>query len=311
MRWGIAVPFAFAALTGGVSVALAQASDALTAVRDALPDASHRVVQDLVTFEVDGQTVVGTLALPASLERPPVVLLLHGFTGSRDELPISGTDEGVFSRTAQVLAARGVASLRIDFRGSGQSDGEWADTTFTGQITDASAAIDWLAAEERVDGERIALLGWSQGGLVAAAAADDRVDTVALWAPVAHPLATFEPLLGAETIAAGLASGGAPVHVELPWGAEFDMKSGFFEELHSVSPLAEIADYSGPLLVIVGTRDTVVFPQPEEGQSYLDSHDGQEELLVLDTDHVWDAFTGPDMVDEMALWSLSWFEMTL
>lgn len=89
------------------------------------------------------------------------------------------------------------------------------------------------------------------------------------------------------------------------------MKTGFFEELYSVSPLAEIAGYPGPLLVIVGTRDTVVTPQPAEGQSYLDSHDGPEELLVLDTDHVWDAFTGPDMVDEMALWSLAWFGMTL
>ncbi|MEZ5670487.1 MAG: alpha/beta fold hydrolase [Alphaproteobacteria bacterium] len=300
-------------LCGAASAAWAQASPTLTAARDALTAGGHPVTQEIVTLTVDGQAVIGTLALPGDVERPPVALLLHGFTGSRDELPIANTDEGVFSRTARRLAEHGVASLRIDFRGSGESDGAWEDTTFTGQTRDALAAIDWLAGDARVDGERLAVIGWSQGGLVAAgaAAADPRVDTLVLWAPVAHPLATYPPLMGADTVAAGLASGGAPVHVALPWGAEFDMRTPFFEELYLVTPLASIAHYPGPLLVIVGTRDTIVQPQPLEGRSYLANHDGPEELLVLDTDHVWDAFGGPDMVDEMALWSLAWIGSTL
>jgi len=73
----------------------------------------------------------------------------------------------------------------------------------------------------------------------------------------------------------------------------------------------KISRYPGPLLVIVGTRDTVVAPQPLAGQAYVDNHDGDEELIVLDTDHIFDAFTGPDTVDEMALWTLAWFELTL
>ena len=45
----------------------------------------------------------------------------------------------------------------------------------------------------------------------------------------------------------------------LPWGAEIALRTPFFEELYLVDPLAFIDDYAGPLLVIVGTRDNVVF----------------------------------------------------
>lgn len=308
---GVALALAFC--TGVSATAWAQASDRLTAARAALPEASFAVAQEDVSFEVDGQSVIGTLALPVGVETAPVVLMLHGFTGSRNELAVTGTEEGVFSRTARLWAERGVASLRIDFRGSGDSDGAWEDTTFSGQIEDALAAVDWLANEPRVDGERIAVLGWSQGGLVASAtsAGDPRVDTVALWAPVTHPVLTYPMLLGPDMVAAGLASGGEPVAITLPWGLEIALRTAFFEELYTVDPLVKISHYPGPLLVIVGTRDTVVAPQPLAGQAWIANHDGDEELVVLDTDHVFDAFTGSVMVDEMALWTLAWLDLTL
>lgn len=309
-RWVGLVSGICALATAGT--AWSQASDDLNAARTALPAPGHAVVEETISFSVDGQAVIGTLALPEGVDRPPVALMLHGFTGSRHELGVAGTEEGVYSRTARLWAERGLASLRIDFRGSGESEGAWEDTTFTGQTRDALAAVDWLSTDPRVDGARIALLGWSQGGLIASATAanDDRIDTTVLWAPVTHPPVTYSALLGAEHVAAGLASGGEPVTITLPWGVDIALKTGFFEELYLVDPLAEISYYEGPLLVIVGTRDTVVAPQPLAGRAYLANHEGPEELLVLDTDHVWDAFTGPDMVDEMALWTLAWFAMT-
>jgi dienelactone hydrolase len=63
-------------------------------------------------FPVQGQRVTGTLCLPQGAPAP-VVLMLHGFTGSRDEMAVTGTGEGVFSRSARRLAQHGLASLRI------------------------------------------------------------------------------------------------------------------------------------------------------------------------------------------------------
>ena len=271
--------------------------------------------EETISITVDGQAVVGTLQIPDEVANPPVVLLLHGFTGSRDELGVAETEEGVFSRAARVLSENGYASLRIDFRGSGTSEGDWADTTFSGQIADAVAAVDWLKADDRVDGGRMAVLGWSQGGLVAShlAQAQPDLDAVVLWAPVVHPIQTYGGILGAELLQQAFAS---PPETEitatLPWGPETTLKAAFFHEMVTTSPIAAVAGYDGPLLVIVGAHDTTVAPQPASGQVLLDYHDGPEKLAVFDTDHVWSAFTGPTVLDEKMLpETLAWLDAHL
>lgn len=268
-----------------------------------------------VTIETGSGNIIGTLETPEAAN-PPVVLLLHGFTGSRHELPVKDTDEGVFSRTARLLAEAGYASLRIDFRGSGDSDGNWEDTTFSGQIADATAAIDWLKTQSNVDASRLGIIGWSQGGLVAAHAASarpDDVDATVLWAPAVFPLHNFEPLVGAETLVNALAAEpGQAFTFKLPWGAETTLKAAFFHEMATTSTVGAVSDYDGPLKVIVGTRDTVVAPQPALGQVLMTYHNGVESLSVVDSDHVWNAFGGPQTIDtEMVPLSLDWLRQYL
>lgn len=267
--------------------------------------------EQLVSFSVGGLKVAGTLEIPDAQTGPsPVVLLLHGFTGTRDELPVKDTEDGVYQRVARQLADAGYASLRIDFRGSGDSGGNWEDTTFSGQIADAVAAIDWLKDNESVDGTKISVLGWSQGGLVAthAVASRPEVKSTILWAPVTNPLATYSALLGSEVVATAIAGAPDTPHtVKLPWGVDTVLKGAFYQELPTTSPAAAIAEYEGPLLVIVGTRDTTVMPQPFAGQILLDYHPGIEKLAIFDTDHVWDAFVGPATIDEkMVPTTLEW-----
>lgn len=287
----------------------------LGSVLFSLAGSMAQAAEETVSITVDGQAVMGTLETPDGIANPPVVLMLHGFTGSRDELGVKDTDEGVFSRAARVLSENGYASLRIDFRGSGTSEGAWADTTFSGQIADAVAAADWLAADDRVDGGRMAVLGWSQGGLVASHLAKARpaLDAVILWAPVVHPMHSYGALLGADPMRQALASRAeTEFTATLPWGAETTLKAGFFHELVTTSPIAAVSDYPGPLLVIVGSEDTTVAPQPASGQVLLDYHDGPEKLAVFETDHVWGAFSGPAMLDEKMLpTTLEWFEAHL
>jgi dienelactone hydrolase len=271
--------------------------------------------EEVVRLDIGGTAVAATLERPAG-DPAPVVLMLHGFTGSRDELAVAGTDEGVFSRTARQLAEAGYASLRIDFRGSGESGGAWQDTTFSGQIADAVAAIDWLEANPAVDGSRLAVLGWSQGGLVAAHAAAERagaVDALVLWAPVASPLHSFEALLGAAALTEALAAPpDTPIVGQLPWGGTTTLRAAFFQELGVTSPPAAVARYGGPLKVIVGARDDVVAPQPAAGEIFLRYHEGAESLSVFDTDHVWSAFTGPEVLDgQMIPATLDWLNTHL
>jgi pimeloyl-ACP methyl ester carboxylesterase len=144
-----------------------------TATAAAGNQSGGEITYQTISFENEGGTVYGTYTRPAKVSgNTPAVLMLHGFTGDRNEGPVFQPDgsftDTMYSRTAQVLAENGFASLRIDFRGSGQSIEEmgFAETTFSGQASDASAAIEWLGDQKKIG--PIGVLGLSQGGLVGA-----------------------------------------------------------------------------------------------------------------------------------------------
>jgi len=163
----------------------------------------------------------------------------------------------------------------------------------------AATALATLAADPRVQGDRIGLIGWSQGGLVATAVAgrSDAVDAVALWAAVADLETTYAGLLGADTLTAGLAVQDDALQVALPWGAVIGLRRAFFEGVATFDPIAEIAAYSGPLFVAQGTRDETV--NPASADALIGAHDGPEELWTADMDHVFNAIGGPETLDTM------------
>lgn len=139
-----------------------------------------------VTFEAeDGWTIYGTLSIPDDLvegETLPGVLLLHS----------SGHDQETFNKhyaipgLSQTFAARGVASLRIDWRGRGKSIGTQEFHSFTqaqreNVYLDVKAAIAFLAAKKDVDSNRIAVLAeeFSADAAVHGSIGDPRVKVFA------------------------------------------------------------------------------------------------------------------------------------
>ena len=74
-----------------------------------------------VVFDSKGQQIVGMLHVPNGRGRFPGALLLHGFTGTKTE------SHRMFVKLSRRLAEHGIASLRFDFRGSGDSAGEFEE----------------------------------------------------------------------------------------------------------------------------------------------------------------------------------------
>jgi uncharacterized protein len=107
-----------------------------------------------------GKRMAGVLHLPAGRGRAPAVLMLHGFTGHKVET------HRLFVRTARQLAASGLIVLRFDFRGSGDSEGEFEEMTIRGEVEDALNALAFLREQRRVDTARvrIGLLDWMFDG---------------------------------------------------------------------------------------------------------------------------------------------------
>ncbi|MGR9448544.1 alpha/beta hydrolase [Rhizobium leguminosarum] len=148
-----------------------------------------------------------------------MILLFPGFGGVRDELQIPNQGKGIFAYIARSFASLGFSSLRIDFRGSGESDGLFENTTYSSQIADGIAAMEFLRSDPRVDGHRIFLLGWSQGGLVAAAIGGrtNRPSGIALWAAIGEPSVSFPALIGRETYLRGFAEESIATEIVMPW----------------------------------------------------------------------------------------------
>lgn len=277
------------------------------------PAAAWADVSQTVRIDTPNGRLEGTLHVPEADTPSPAVLMLHGFDGHRDVITVAGTELSVFALVANGLAEAGIASLRIDFRGSGNSSGRWADTTFSGQIADARAALGWLGDQPGIDPGRVALLGWSQGGLVAAhaaAAESPHVNALLLWAPVTIPIANFSNIFGAEAIADAIAARPRErVTLSYPWGGETTLRGAFFDEMLTTSTAGALAGYPGPVLVVMGSRDGTITPQPGAGDMLVRYHNGSSELVTLDMNHIFDALEGPDILrDEVLPRSVDWLD---
>ena len=98
------------------------------------------VDEHFVSFESNGGVVRGVLTLPAG-EIRRTVLFLGGWSGDRQG------PHRLFLRYARHLAGQGTASLRIDDRGRGESDGEHNDAGIATMADDAERAVEWLRSK--------------------------------------------------------------------------------------------------------------------------------------------------------------------
>ena len=133
-----------------------------------------------------GHVLAGTLTIPQGARgRLPVVITISGSgPQDRDEsLPIVPGFRP-FRQIADTLGRRGVAVLRLDDRGTGESTGDFAKSSSADFADDVRAAIAWLRARPDVNPARIALLGHSEGAMIApmVAATDPRLAGIVLMA---------------------------------------------------------------------------------------------------------------------------------
>ncbi|GAB3737738.1 alpha/beta hydrolase [Hymenobacter agri] len=124
-----------------------------------------------VTFrnEKAGISLAGTYTMPADMGPFPAVVLLTG-SGPEDR---NETYQGhqPFAVLADYLTRQGIAVLRFDDRGVGQSGGTLKGTTSADYATDAQAALVWLRAQPGIRKNQVGLIGHSQGGTAAIEAA--------------------------------------------------------------------------------------------------------------------------------------------
>src|SRR5262245_53155 len=108
-----------------------------------------------ITLFSGNQKLFGILHLPLTETKVPAVLFCHGRGGNK-----SGKFR-FYVELAELLTKAGIAALRVDFRGSGDSEGNFSDTTCTSQLDDARLAANFLCVHPAIDSSRFGLLGRS------------------------------------------------------------------------------------------------------------------------------------------------------
>jgi len=126
-------------------------------------------VVEEVFFTNDDITLAGTLTLPPTRGPHPAVILISG-SGPQNRDHEIATVPGYrpFAVIADKLTRHGIAVLRYDDRGVGESTGDPAVATSADFAADVEAALRYLRGREEISPEWIGLLGFSEGGMIAA-----------------------------------------------------------------------------------------------------------------------------------------------
>lgn len=291
---------------GAVALALVRGGDTdepAAAGSRAVPAKGPREIT--VSFTgADGLALRGALRVPEGADGlVPGVVIIPGFgPTTRDGVaPPGGTPDPLYRDLSRALAEAGVASLRYDKRGTGESvmDPD-QPRSFDDMVEDAAAAFTFLGERVEVDPESVGLAGHDEGGLTALrlAATELPVGALVLVATPGRPLvdvladdfvaSSEEPGLGEEhveelravvgelTATGELPNPGAmrsALRPIFPPGEE-----EYLQAIFSLDPAQEAADVAAPTLVVRGGADPGV--SAEDAELLVGALRGEADVLV-------------------------------
>lgn len=179
-------------------------------------------------------------------EKVPMAILMHGFTADKDSR--------IIALLADSLQARGIASIRFDFNGHGESEGDFQEMTVPNEIEDAKMVYEHVKALPYVSD--VALAGHSQGGVVASMVAgelgNDKVKAVVLFAPAA---VLRDDAIRGNTMGAFYNPLDPPEYVQL---GNKKLGGDFIRTAFSLPIYPTAAKYTGAACIIHGNGDRIV-----------------------------------------------------
>lgn len=203
-----------------------------------------------ISIDGDHGKLSAVLQTPDSQAKYPLVIICHGFTANKEHL--------LLTSLANDLEARGIASIRFDFNGHGESEGDFQAMTVLNEIEDAKKVYDYASKLPNVTS--ISIAGHSQGGVVASMVAGElgtkKIEAVVLMAPAA---VLRDDSIRGNLFGVKYDSLNPPEYVEIftPHGS-YKVGRNYITTAQTL-PIYETAEkFTGPALIIHGTGDVVV-----------------------------------------------------
>lgn len=204
------------------------------------------IFKEKITISTPRGPISAIVTKPANFEKGRLVILMHGFMSNKNLEPLKSI--------ADELAKRGIASLRFDFDGHGRSYGKFSDMTVLTELQDARDVYEYAASLPYVS--QIALLGHSQGGVVAGMLAGelgkDKVKALVQLAPAA---VLRDDALNGVLMGKHYDPANPPEKLTV-----FFHRVGreYFTVAQTLPIYEKSALYDGPVCLVHGKKDTIV-----------------------------------------------------
>lgn len=222
--------------------------------------------------------IPATIQLPAKSARGeelPLVVLCHGFTGNRQ-------GDGHFAPLAEDLAAHGIATVRLDFAGCGDSTEPYANYTLANMAADVDSVIGYMQATYGTG--KTALVGHSMGGRLASLypqLGQYPVTALALWSPAngtglqGLEFLSIDNFAAVEELAARADAEGSVA----AWGVE--LSAAYIDGMRDSDPNAALQESGLPVLLTYSGNERILSDttQTETKAAVESLPDGQ---VVLD-----------------------------
>lgn len=222
--------------------------------------------------------IPATIQLPAKSARGeelPLVVLCHGFTGNRQ-------GDGHFAPLAEDLAAHGIATVRLDFAGCGDSTEPYANYTLANMAADVDSVIGYMQATYGIG--KTALVGHSMGGRLASLypqLGQYPVTALALWSPAngtglqGLEFLSIDNFAAVEELAARADAEGSVA----AWGVE--LSAAYIDGMRDSDPNAALQESGLPVLLTYSGNERILSDttQTETKAAVESLPDGQ---VVLD-----------------------------
>ena len=258
--------------------------------------------QDILIDAGDHQ-IPATLTLPAGEEGAtyPAVIMLHGNGSNRHEAG------NAYDYTAPEMAKAGIATIRFDYIGNGDSTSDYIDFTYDKAVADAMKCYEYLAGLGSIDMSRVGIMGWSQGGRLAllTASRNDVFKSVVTWAGAMGQR-------GNEEAEYEIAKQNGYYEVTYDWRAPLKQSPEYYEIAMAIDYDAEVAKITAPILAINGTNDTTVVPETATAIVSASTNPDSRVLLLEGADHTFLVFSGDlSMLEKLTSETIAWFQETL
>jgi uncharacterized protein len=236
-------------------------------------------MQQAVSLLHNNKVMRGMAHIPSlDQKKAPAVILLHGFTGSKLE------PHRFFLKISRALEDLGIASFRFDFLGSGESDGNFEDMTVLNELAEAETILQYVRSHPDIDEEKVIVLGFSMGGLVASLLAGDHpeeIERLILLAPAGNMAEKAEVM---EKNSSYIKEENA-----FDIGGNLIGKD-FIAQLKSIEVWERAKSFKKQVQIIHGSGDEAV--SIEESKTYQEKcYQGQAELhIVTGADHTFNSY---------------------